>query len=89
MNSAKQTDSLVAVSVPMGKATLSAMWGSRNSTDFVANANALNGNKAAAAFQVAYSLSKRTTLVGNFAQWQQEVGAQNTNQWLAAVSHSF
>jgi len=95
---AKDTQILLGVSVPMGNLKLGANWGQRKSDDFIAASN--NGTRTGYILGATYSLSKRTSIIGNYARWDaasgnQDVGATSTvglntsNQFALLLSHSF
>jgi predicted porin len=84
----KITDMLVGASVPMGSLTLGLEFASRR-TDDIAIAS-LNGTRTGASLQAAYALSKRTSMIGNYARWDAAVGAANAStQYQLLLSHSF
>jgi predicted porin len=95
---AKDTQILLGVSVPVGSLKLGANWGQRKSDDFTAASN--NGTRTGYILGATYSLSKRTSIIGNYARWDaasgnQDVGATSTvglnasNQFALLLSHSF
>lgn len=91
MNGAKQTDTLIGLSVPVGALTIGAQWASHNATDFVTTnaAGDTNGQKTGSEFQLRYALSKRTAIVGGYAQWTQTVGNSASSAYNMLLSHSF
>jgi len=79
------TDLLVGVSVPFGAVTVGGEWVSRKQDD-----TATPGTATGTSLQVSYALSKRTSVIGNYARWDSAPGAANAStQYQALVSHSF
>jgi len=92
--SPRTTDLLIAATVPMGAVTFGAEFVSRNYNDYLQS-----GTATGAALQVSYALSKRTSIIGNYARWTQVETAAGTagivagrdasSQYQMLVSHSF
>ena len=83
----KVTDMLVGVSVPMGALTFGLEFASRRFDDFGV---AASGTITGSSLQAAYALSKRTSMIGNYARWDAAVGAANAStQYQLLLSHSF
>lgn len=85
--SPKITDMLFGVSVPLGSLTLGLELAQRRTDDFVA---AASGTRTGASLQAAYALSKRTSMIANYARWDGTVGnAVQSSQTNLLLSHSF
>lgn len=90
-NNPKMTDLELGVSAPLGAVTLGASFVSRKYDDFGAN----SGTATGAALQASYALSKRTSVIGNYARWTQTTaagiapGRDASTQYQMLVSHSF
>jgi len=79
-------DSLISASLPLGALTLGANWASRVQNDTVTGA----GTKTGTSLKAEYALSKRTSLIGSYARWDQTVGQTSANtETNLLVSHSF
>jgi len=84
----RSTDLLVAASIPFGALTVGAEFVSRNIQDVGFTYQGV-GTITGTALQASYALSKRTSVIGNYARWTQSVGADASSQYMLAVSHSF
>ncbi len=87
-----RTDSFLAVGVPLGSLTLGADWGQRTQADTVVDSknNVTAGTRTGFGLKAEYALSKRTSLVANYARWDALVGASGANtETNLLVSHSF
>ncbi len=71
---AKDTQTLLGVSVPLGSLQLGANWGVRKSDDYTTVAN--NGTRNGYILGANYALSKRTSIVGQYARWDAASAAQ-------------
>jgi hypothetical protein len=91
--SPKQYDSLVGASVPLGALTLGAQFVTRRSDDLSAIQLASltqNGTQNGWNVQAAYALSKRTSMIANYARWDATIGnTTQANQTQLLLSHSF
>jgi predicted porin len=83
----KVSDSVLAVSLPLGAATLSANWAT-NKND---SANvAVGGTKTGYGLKGEYSLSKRTSMIAQYARWDLLNTASSTmTRTDLLLSHSF
>ncbi|PQA77596.1 porin [Rhodoferax sp. TS-BS-61-7] len=101
VSGATLADGLVAVSVPVGKLTLGANFASETANGFTAGvysgsplivlgAGAVDQSRTGYGLSASYALSKRTSLIANYANWQAFNGAsQRNNETNLLVSHSF
>jgi predicted porin len=89
----KTYDTLVGASVPLGNLTLGGQFVSRRSDDlptFYLAVLGSNGTQNGWNVQATYALSKRTSMIANYARWDGTVGnATQTNQTQLLLSHSF
>lgn len=89
------TDSMIAVSVPFGALTLGANFAQETSAGTIAQsgiaatAGALDQTRNGYGLSATYALSKRTSLIANYANWLSAVGKDRNNQTNLLVSHSF
>ncbi|MDR7308208.1 porin [Rhodoferax saidenbachensis] len=89
------TDALVAVSVPIGAFTLGANFatetfsGSVAQTGISASAGALDQTRNGYGLSATYALSKRTSLIANYANWLSAIGRDRSSETNLLVSHSF
>ncbi|MFZ3220625.1 MAG: porin [Rhodoferax sp.] len=84
----RATDLLLGVSVPMGALTLGAEFVQRKIDDVAFTTQGV-GTISGSAVQASYALSKRTSLIGNYARWTQTVGNDASSQYQLLLSHSF
>ena len=78
---AKDTQTLLGVNVPLGNLQLGANWGVRKTDDYTTAAN--NGTRNGYILGAKYSLSKRTSVISQYARWDaasvpQTIGASST-----------
>jgi predicted porin len=93
----KQYDTLVGASVPLGSLTLGAQFVTRRNDDLAAVQIATagsnlgsNGTQNGWNVQATYALSKRTSMIANYARWDAAVGnTTQANQTQLLLSHSF
>jgi hypothetical protein len=89
----KQYDTLVSAAVPLGSLTLGANFITRRSDDLAANQLAgtiTNGTQNGWSVQATYALSKRTSMIANYARWDGSVGnTTQANRTQMLLSHSF
>lgn len=84
------SDALVAVSVPMGALKLGANVAQGKADGIKLLGGALNYSRTGYGLSAEYSLSKRTSLIANYANWVPFDGAtQRNNETNLLVSHSF
>jgi len=90
------TDGLVAVSVPVGKLTLGANFATETlngSTVQAAigatTAGALDQTRTGYGLSAKYDLTKRTSLIANYANWLSAIGKDRSNETNLLISHSF
>jgi len=77
---AKDTQTLLGLSAPLGALKVGANWGTRKADDFT-TANT-NGTRSGYILGATYSLSKRTSLIANYARWD----AASTGQTIGKTS---
>lgn len=86
-------DALVSAAFPVtSQLTLGANWASRVQNDTVVSATGAvtTGTKTGTSLKAEYALSKRTSLVGSYARWDQAVGQTSANtETNLLLSHSF
>jgi predicted porin len=89
----KTYDTQASAAVPLGALTLGATYITRRNDDLAANQLAAvvqNGTQNGWSVQAAYSLSKRTSMIANYARWDATVGnTSQANQTQLLLSHSF
>lgn len=89
------TDALVAVSVPVGAFTLGANFATETFSGSVAqagvsaSAGALDQTRNGYGLSATYALSKRTSLIANYANWLSAIGRDRSTETNLLVSHSF
>lgn len=90
------TDGLVAVSVPVNSAlTLGANFATETLSGSIAQANvsasngALDQTRTGYGLSASYALSKRTSLIANYANWLSAIGKDRSSETNLLVSHSF
>ena len=81
------TDTLLAVSVPMGAVTLGANWAQREISDQATAAD--NGSFNGYGLKAAYALSKRTAVSADYTNWANAVDAKKQSVYNLFLSHSF
>lgn len=86
----KRTDSMVAVNVPMGNWALGAEWAQRNKDGTKTAAGAATDSVVSGtAVQAVYNLSKRTSVIANYARWDVAGGTGTVGQTTVLLGHSF
>nr|WP_315848888.1 porin [uncultured Rhodoferax sp.] len=91
MSGATISDGIVAASVPLGSLTLGANFGTEtaNGTTLL-GAGVLDQTRTGYSVAATYALSKRTSLIANYSNWQAFKGATERNsETNLLVSHSF
>lgn len=81
------TDTLLAVSIPLGAATLSANWAQRELSDQASAAD--NGKFDGYGLKASYALSKRTAVSVDYTNWAGFVNAKKQSEYNVFLSHSF
>ncbi len=84
----RATDLILGVKAPLGALSLGANFVQRKIDD-VAFTKQGTGTISGTAIEAQYSLSKRTTVVANYARWTAVVGNEASNQYVLALAHSF
>jgi predicted porin len=79
------TDTLLAVSVPLGATTLSANWAQREVSDQAAE----NGKFDGYGLKASYALSKRTSFSVDYTNWANDIDAKKQSEYNIFLSHSF
>jgi predicted porin len=91
--SPKAYETLVGASVPLGALTLGATFITKRNDDLSAAQLATltqNGTQNGWSVQANYALSKRTSMIANYARWDGSVGnTTQANQTQLLLSHSF
>lgn len=77
---AKDTQTLLGLSAPLGNLKLGVNWGNRKTEDYATVAN--NGTRSGYILGANYALSKRTSIIGNYARWD----AASTGQTIGKTS---
>jgi predicted porin len=88
----KTYDTQASAAVPLGSLTLGATFITRRADDqsTAQGGVAANGTRNGWSLQAAYALSKRTSMIANYARWDGSVGnTTQANQTQLLVSHSF
>lgn len=99
----KMTDLLLGVSVPFGALTVGVEFAQRKMDDMLYAVDLdRSGTTTGSSLQVSYDLSKRTSLIANYARWTQSTttvlgntvpgltpGQDASSQYQFLVSHSF
>lgn len=89
------TDALIAVSVPAGSWTFGANFAQETSSGTVAQAalgmaaGQLDQTRNGYGLAATYALSKRTSLIANYANWLSAAGKDRSSETNLLVSHSF
>jgi len=90
------TDSLIAVSVPVGALTLGANFAQETYSGTVvqagigvSTAGQLDQTRNGYGLSATYALSKRTSLIANYANWLPYAGANRNSETNLLISHSF
>ena len=92
------TDSMIAVSVPVGAMTLGANFAQETSAGTVAQtfpgplpliAGALDQTRSGYGLSATYAISKRTSLIANYANWLSAEGKDRSSETNLLLSHSF
>lgn len=98
MSGATLTDGLLAVSVPVGALTLGANFATETLNGSVQQtytgvgtlpAGALDQTRTGYGLSATYALSKRTSLIANYANWLSAIGKDRSSETNLLVSHSF
>lgn len=88
---AKDTQTLIGLSAPFGALKVGVNFGNRQTSDFTAATS--NGTRTGYILGADYALSKRTSIIGNYARWdagsKKDVGAQTNAVGLANASSTF
>jgi predicted porin len=87
-----RNDALVGVAVPLGNFALNVSFASRQFSDTGAAVGTANeeGTRTGYGLQAVYSLSKRTSVIGNYRNWKNALGdAKNATETNLLLSHSF
>lgn len=95
----KVTDLLVAATVPMGASSFGITYTSRQYADYAATAaaasiTAANDTATGYSLQYGYAMSKRTSVIANYARWTQASAylapsANANTQYQLLLAHSF
>lgn len=89
------TDSMVAVSVPVGALTLGANFAQETSAGTIAQASLgmaagqLDQTRNGYGLSATYALSKRTSLIATYANWLSAAGKDRSSETNLLLSHSF
>lgn len=95
------TDSMIAASVPVGNWSFGANFAQETYANSVAQtiptsvgnvpfvAGQLDQTRTGYGLSATYALSKRTSLIANYANWLSAVGKDRNNQTNLLISHSF
>nr|WP_315493727.1 porin [uncultured Rhodoferax sp.] len=89
------TDSMIAVSVPLGALTLGANFAQETSAGTIAQAalgvaaGDLDQTRSGYGLSATYALSKRTSLIATYANWLSAAGKDRSSETNLLVSHSF
>jgi predicted porin len=92
---AKVTDWLVGAKIPMGASSFGVTFTSRTWDDAAALGLGLNnGTGTGYSLEYGYAMSKRTSIIANYARWTQASSGVLTNpdasnQYQLLLSHSF
>lgn len=95
MSGATLTDGAISVAVPVGAVTLGANFATEtaNGTTAMASfglaAGALDQTRSGYGLSATYALSKRTSLIANYANWLPYAGANRNSETNLLISHSF
>ena len=81
------TDTMLAVSAPLGAVTLGANWAQREISESTTATG--NGSYNGYGLKAAYALSKRTAVSADYTNWNGAVNAQKQSQYNLFLSHSF
>jgi predicted porin len=84
----KATDLLLGVSAPLGAVTLGAQFVSRKIDDFAFTGQG-TGTINGTAIEADYALSKRTSVIANYARWTAVNGNDASSQVQVLLAHSF
>jgi len=86
-----RNDALIGVAVPLGNLALNASFAQRQYNDTGATTGSTaEGTRTGYGLQAVYSLSKRTSLIGNYRNWTQAIGDdKKSTETNLLVSHSF
>lgn len=84
-----RTDTAATLNVPLGATTVGASWANRN-WDNAKGVTTTDGNSTGFGLSATYALSKRTSLVANYARWNALPGdAEKSTETNLLLSHSF
>jgi predicted porin len=98
MSGATLTDGLVAVSVPVGALTLGANFATETVNGTVLQkytetvtlpAGVIDQTRTGYGLSATYALSKRTSLIANYANWLSALGKDRSSETNLLISHSF
>ncbi len=95
MSGGKLTSAAISAAVPVGALTLGANFATETASDMAAMASfglakgALDQTRNGYGLSATYALSKRTSLIANYANWLPYGGANRNNETNLLVSHSF
>lgn len=88
---AKDTQTLLGVSAPLGPLKVGVNFGNRKTEDFTTLSS--NGTRSGYILGADYALSKRTSIIGNYARWdtgsKKDIGATSNAVGLANASSIF
>jgi predicted porin len=86
-----RNDALVGVAVPFGNLALNASFASRQFNDTGATTGSTaEGTRTGYGLQAVYSLSKRTSVIGNYRNWTAAIGDdKKTTETNLLLSHTF
>jgi predicted porin len=86
-----RNDYVLAVNVPLGKASVGAIYGNRNYSGYGTTvATVDDGTQTGYGLTASYSLSKRTSVLAGYGRWDGAVGASNqSSEYSLYLSHSF
>lgn len=90
----KVTDYLIAAKVPMGASSFGVSFASRTWDDAAATLGLTNGTGTGYSLEYGYAMSKRTSVIANYARWTQVssgmlANADASSQYQLLLSHSF
>lgn len=90
----KVTDYLIAAKIPMGASSFGVSFTSRTWDDATATLGLTNGTGTGYSLEYGYAMSKRTSVIANYARWTQVASgmlanADASSQYQLLLSHSF
>lgn len=96
MSGGTLTDGAVSAAVPLGALTLGANFATETAngtaampTSGIATAGMLDQTRTGYGLSATYALSKRTSLIANYANWLPYAGADRNSETNLLISHSF